>query len=48
MTRNEYVQCRLERANKSLQIGEKLLKDGFYEDAINRIYYAVYYAVSAL
>jgi len=38
----------LERANKSLQIGEKLLKDGFYEDAINRIYYAVYYAVSAL
>jgi uncharacterized protein (UPF0332 family) len=48
MTRNEYVQYRLERANKSLQIGEKLLKDGFYEDAINRIYYAVYYAVSAL
>lgn len=48
MTRNEYVQYRLERAKKSLQIGEKLLKDGFYEDAINRIYYAVYYAVSAL
>jgi uncharacterized protein (UPF0332 family) len=48
MTRNEYVQYRLQRAKKSLQIGEKLLEDGFYEDAINRIYYAVYFAVSAL
>ena len=25
-----------------------MLQDGFIEDAINRIYYAIYYAVSAL
>src|SRR5436309_8406090 len=48
MTRNEYVQYKLGRAKKSLQISENLLRDEFYEDAINRIYYAVYYAVSAL
>jgi len=48
MTRNEYVQYRLERAKKALQSVESLLKEGYYEDVINRIYYAVYYTVSAL
>ena len=48
MTRNEYIQYKSGRAKKSLQISGNLLRDGFYGDAINRIYYAVYYAVSAL
>ena len=48
MTRDEYVVYRLNRAKQSLQVAEKVLQDGFIEDAINRIYYAIYYAVSAL
>jgi len=48
MTRDEYVTYRMNRAKQSLQVAERVLQDGFIEDAINRIYYAIYYAVSAL
>jgi len=48
MTRDEYVAYRMNRAKQSLQVAEKVLQDGFIEDAVNRLYYAIYYAVSAL
>ena len=48
MTRDEYVTYRMNRAKQSLQVAERVLQDGFIEDAINRIYYAIYYAISAL
>ena len=48
MTSDEYVTYRMGRAKQSLQVAKKVLQDGFIEDAVNRIYYAIYYAVSAL
>jgi uncharacterized protein (UPF0332 family) len=48
MTGGEYVVYRMNRAKQSLQVAEKVLQDGFIEDAVNRMYYAIYYAVSAL
>ncbi len=47
MTRDEYVSYRMSRAKQSVNVAQKVLHDGFVEDAVNRIYYAVYYAVSA-
>ena len=48
MTRDEYLQYRMNRAKQSLQVAERVLQDSFTEDAVNRIYYAIYYADSAL
>ena len=48
MTRKEYLTYKLKRANVALKVADLLLQQGFAEDAINRIYYAVFYAVSAL
>lgn len=48
MSGDEYVLYRLSRARQSLEVAEKVLQEGFPEDAVNRIYYAVYYAISAL
>ncbi len=48
MTRRDYLAYRLRRATNALKVAETLLEKGFPEDAVNRIYYAVFYAVSAL
>lgn len=48
MMNDEYVIYRMSRAKQSLQVAEEVLEKNFEEDAINRIYYAVYYAISAL
>lgn len=42
------VQYRLERAVKSLEEAEYLIKGGYYNASVNRLYYACYYAVVAL
>jgi len=46
--REELVKFRLEKANATLAELSILLENKFYRTAINRLYYACYYAVSAL
>lgn len=38
----------IQKANKKLEVAEKLLKSGDYEDAVSRAYYAVFHATQAL
>ncbi|MEP9409930.1 MAG: HEPN domain-containing protein [Candidatus Brocadia sp.] len=38
----------IQKANKKLEVAEKLLKLGDYEDAVSRAYYAVFHATQAL
>lgn len=45
---NVLVNYRLQRANETLAEIPELNKSGFYNTAINRLYYACYYAVVAL
>lgn len=48
MTRKEYLAYKLERADRALKVADSLVQQGYAEDAVNRIYYAVFYAVQAL
>lgn len=47
-SRDEFVKYRLVRAIETLQESDCLAKAGHYSGAINRLYYACYYAVSSL
>ena len=47
-TKQDYIKYKLERADKSLKAAEILLKNNFPPDALGRIYYAAFYAISAL
>lgn len=42
------VEYRLERSINALSEAEVLFKNSFYNAAVNRLYYACYYSVSAL
>ena len=42
------VAYRMQRAKETLKEADILIKDAFYNAAINRLYYACYYAVIAL
>ncbi len=42
------VDYRIQRAKETLLEADTLIKDGYYNAAINRLYYACYYAVIAL
>lgn len=44
----EYVRYRISRAETTLQLARLALDNGFLYDAINRFYYACFFAVSAL
>ena len=44
----DYIRYRIERANETLLEVKSHLDNGFWNTAINRMYYACYYAVSAL
>ena len=44
----EYVSYRLARAEESLEEAELLLRSGHANSAVNRLYYACFYAVSGL
>ena len=42
------VQYRMENANNTLKEVESHIQNGFYNTAVNRMYYACYYAASAM
>lgn len=42
------VQHRLEQADQAMRVGEMALEAGYLRDAVNRFYYAMFYAVLAL
>ena len=46
--RSEYVQYRLEKAAETYEVAELLVNNEKWNSAINRLYYAAYYAISAL
>lgn len=45
---DDYIRYRIERAEETLQEVDSHLHNGFWNTAINRMYYASFYAVSAL
>lgn len=47
-SRKDLVVYRLDRANETMQEARLLAKEKFYNAAINRLYYACFYAVQAL
>jgi uncharacterized protein (UPF0332 family) len=42
------ARAHLEKAVKKLMVAEKLFRDGEYEDAVSRAYYAMYHAAKAV
>jgi uncharacterized protein (UPF0332 family) len=46
--RNEYIFHRIETAYKTVEAAKLLSDNGYYNSAVNRLYYAVFYAVNAL
>ena len=46
--RSDYAKLRMESANKTFQAARLLSQNGFWNSALNRLYYSVYYAVNAL
>jgi len=46
-TKAEYIDYKLGKAQQSIEPAELLLKNGFLADSLSKIYYAVFYAVSA-
>ena len=47
-SRNSLVQYRISRAEESIREAEVMARESFYNAAINRLYYACYYAAVAL
>lgn len=46
--RTEYVKYRIETAYKTLEAAKVLADSGFWNSSVNRLYYALFYAVNAL
>jgi uncharacterized protein (UPF0332 family) len=46
--RRDYVNYKIESAFKTLDAAKILAENGFWNSAVNRLYYAAYYAVNAL
>ncbi|MEI6437017.1 MAG: HEPN domain-containing protein [Bacteroidota bacterium] len=46
--RKEYVKHRIETAHKTVDAARLLSENGFWNSAVNRLYYALFYAVNAL
>jgi len=44
----EYVKYRIDTAKKTFEAAELLAKNGFWNSAVNRLYYSLFYAVNAL
>lgn len=47
-SRKDLIEYRLEKSQTSMQEAAVLAQGGFYDSAVTRLYYACYYAVSAL
>lgn len=48
MPEKKEIQQLIERAETRIKAAEYLFKEGFYEDAVSRAYYSMYFAASAL
>jgi len=48
MTRNDEIKKLLEKANKNLEAARKDIQDGFFDSAVSRAYYAMFYCAEAL
>lgn len=46
--RIEYVKYRIESAHKTFDAAKVLAENGFWNSAVNRLYYSIFYAVNAL
>lgn len=46
--RTEYVQYRIKSAKKTFEAAKILAENKFWNSAVNRLYYAVFYTVNAL
>ncbi|MDA3954890.1 MAG: HEPN domain-containing protein [Bacteroidales bacterium] len=46
--RKVYIQNRIETAYKTLDAAKVLADNGFWNSAVNRLYYSVFYAVNAI
>ena len=46
--KNEYVKYRIESAKKTFEAAKVLAENKFWNSAVNRLYYALFYAVNAL
>jgi uncharacterized protein len=46
--RNEYVKYRIQSAHKTLEAAKVLADNEFWNSAVNRLYYSLFYAVNAL
>ncbi|MCF6353013.1 MAG: HEPN domain-containing protein [Cyclobacteriaceae bacterium] len=46
--RAEYVKYRIESAYKTYEAAKVLADSGFWNSSVNRLYYAIFYAVNAL
>jgi uncharacterized protein (UPF0332 family) len=46
--RKQYVKYRIDSAYKTVEAAKLLADRGFWNSAVNRLYYAIYYAVNAL
>ena len=46
--RNEYVKYRIQSAYKTFDAARVLAENGFWNSAVNRLYYSLFYAVNAL
>ena len=44
----EYVKYRIQSAYKTVDAAKVLADNGFWNSAVNRLYYAIFYAVNAL
>lgn len=42
------IKIKLSRANKNLKVSELLIENEYFEEAINRLYYACFYAVQGV
>ena len=47
-SRQSLIKYRIERANETIQESKLLAKEGYYNAAVNRLYYACFYASLAL
>lgn len=47
-SREDLIEYKLEKSQQALQEADVLEKSGFFNAAVNRLYYAAYYAASAL
>jgi uncharacterized protein (UPF0332 family) len=46
--RSEYARNRIETAHKTIDAAKLLAENGFWNSSVNRLYYALFYAVNAL